>query len=224
MRHIRESFDKKAVDYDEWILSVCPFYTGTIAELLKHCPRNARFVLDLGGGSGIITRHLLELYPKAQVTLVDISPKMLACAREKLSKYGDRVVFFEKDIADFSSPYTFDLVVTSLAMHHIEPRKKDYFCANVFKMLNPNGYFFILEQSVGATRHFQEKAHAAWIEYMQLKGLEKQAIDEVLQRKEDHDYCETVFRQLERLKKCGFFGVDVLYKRDGIVLLGAQKY
>lgn len=224
MRELRESFDEKAREYDAWIQAVCPFYKETIEELVKHCPRNLKFILDLGGGTGILTRRLFQVYPKAHITIVDISPKMIQCARERLFDYGDQTAFIEKDIATFSSAYTFDLVVTSLAMHHIVPEKKDYFCDSVLKLLNPGGYFFIIEQCPGSNRHFQEKAQDAWVEYMRLKGLEDQAIQEVLARKAAHDHCETVYKHFERLKKSGFASVDVLYKRTGIVLFGAQKY
>ena len=82
--------------------------------LLKtRLPENKRAkILDAGGGTGRMTLPLTKL--GYQVTLCDLSPGMLAVAREKLQKEGllDRVEIKEADLA--SLPFhdeTFDLVV-----------------------------------------------------------------------------------------------------------------
>jgi len=224
MNELRNSFNEKSDKYDTWINSVCPFYREVIETLVSSCPKNVTFMLDLGCGSGNVTHALIEAFPKIRATLVDISPKMLSQAKAKLIDHKERINFIEKDISSFSSNYTFDLIVSSLAMHHLEPKQKEYFCENVLKHLVSGGCFFLIEQVIGGTAHFQEKTHTAWLDFMRKKGLSEVEIEEVLTRKHKHDHCEPLMKQLELLKKTGFVGIDVLFKRDSIVLFGAQKY
>jgi ubiquinone/menaquinone biosynthesis C-methylase UbiE len=69
-------------------------------------------ILDAGGGTGRLTLPLAKL--GYQVTLTDLSPGMLAVAREKLQKEGllNRVAIKEADVASMPfSDEAFDLVV-----------------------------------------------------------------------------------------------------------------
>jgi len=224
MDRLRASFDKKAQEYDQWIYTVCPFYGDVLTALVDYCPPSTQYVLDLGCGSGNVTHALMGRFPKMRATLVDISPKMLSLAKTKLKEQSEQIEYIEKDISLFTSSYTYDLVVSSLAMHHLEEKQKEYFCEKVLKHLVPGGYFFVIEQVTGGTRHFHEIAHAYWLADMKRNDLTQDEIADVLARKEDHDKCEPLIRQLERLKKVGFVGIDVLFKRDSIVLFAAQKY
>ena len=224
MSDIQKDFDKKAFEYDDWICKVCPSYALAIDVVLSLCPRKTRYVLDLGCGTGTIGEAVCGKYPQAHVTLVDISPNMIARAREKLHHYAERTRFFEKDITRFRSQYTFDIVISSLAIHHLSLKKKEYLFEEVLKQLVPGGYFFIIEQVVGATSHCERVYRNKWVETMRAAGLRNAEIEEVLQRKEDHDQCLTVWEQLNMLKKTGFTGIDVFFKDYSIVVFGAQKY
>jgi SAM-dependent methyltransferase len=82
--------------------------------------REAR-VLDLACGTGSITGRLLERFPGATSTGVDLDPALLAIARGTFE--GDaRVEFVSADLADPAwrdkLPYeTYDAVVTATALH-----------------------------------------------------------------------------------------------------------
>lgn len=45
-------------------------------------------LLDIGGGSGLVTQRLLERYPQAKVTLIDPAEQMCALAK---NRFGDRI-------------------------------------------------------------------------------------------------------------------------------------
>ena len=48
-------------------------------------------VLDAGCGSGRVTESLLERLPRGRVVALDASPSMIDAARDRLSRFGDRV-------------------------------------------------------------------------------------------------------------------------------------
>jgi ubiquinone/menaquinone biosynthesis C-methylase UbiE len=76
-------------------------------------------VLDIGTGPGVLLDELAKRRPDLTVTGVDRSADMVAAARRKLARYGDRATTVTGDAADL--PFTdgaFDLIVSSLSLHH----------------------------------------------------------------------------------------------------------
>ena len=55
-------------------------------------------VLDAGCGSGRVTEALMERLPRGRVVALDASASMLAEARERLGRFGDRVTFVQADL------------------------------------------------------------------------------------------------------------------------------
>ena len=76
-------------------------------------------VLDLGAGTGSTSRAVLDARPDARLVLLDENPGMLAVAPTSLPAANvERVV-----VADLSDPLPdgpFDLVVSALAIHHLD--------------------------------------------------------------------------------------------------------
>jgi SAM-dependent methyltransferase len=94
-------------------------------------------VLDLGCGFGKMCRFAIE-EGAASVVGVDISAKMLAKAREETADSRISYVHFALEDLSFA-PASFDVVVSSLALHYIE--RYDLLCANVKSWLVAGGAF-----------------------------------------------------------------------------------
>src|SRR5438105_15197627 len=62
--------------------------------------RGDEVVLDAGCGSGRVTAQLLERLPRGRVIAADLSPAMLAEARNTLQAYADRLTFVEADLQE----------------------------------------------------------------------------------------------------------------------------
>jgi SAM-dependent methyltransferase len=103
-RPLRRAFDRLAPVWDDMRL---PDSFAPVETALAALPEQPRSVLDLGTGTGSVAQLVAERFPEAEVTGVDVSPKMIDVARAK----GTRVRF---DIADAERlPYgdgAFDLV------------------------------------------------------------------------------------------------------------------
>jgi SAM-dependent methyltransferase len=94
-------------------------------------------VLDLGCGFGKMCRYAIE-QGAASVVGVDISTKMLAKAREDTA--DPRISYIQSALEDLNlAPASFDLVVSSLALHYVE--RFDLICANVKSWLVADGAF-----------------------------------------------------------------------------------
>jgi tRNA (cmo5U34)-methyltransferase len=138
-----------------------------LTELLPYSRDASISVLDLGAGFGTISEQILTQYPKAVMTCIDGSPAMLAHARARLGKYGERVNVLKADLSERSwiavlySPARrvearggdrnelFNVVVSAIAIHHLTHERKRELCREVFQLLAPNGIF--LNNDVVAT-------------------------------------------------------------------------
>ena len=94
-------------------------------------------ILDLGAGTGETSRAVQALHPTASILAVDESPGML----ERID-----LTNIEKHIARLqdSLPHgPFDLVVSALAVHHLDPAEKRDLFKRVHAALRPGGCFVL---------------------------------------------------------------------------------
>lgn len=84
-------------------------------------------ILELGTGTGETARRVLEKHSAARLTGIDVSEAMVAKARETLpsARIDDLLV---QRIQDDLPEGPFDLVISALAVHHLDgPAKADLF-------------------------------------------------------------------------------------------------
>jgi trans-aconitate 2-methyltransferase len=95
-------------------------------------------VLDAGCGSGRVTEMLAERLPRGRVVAVDGSPAMIATARERLARFGDRVEFM---LADLRRPLPIgeavDAIFSTATFHWIPDH--DRLFIDLATILRPGG-------------------------------------------------------------------------------------
>jgi tRNA (cmo5U34)-methyltransferase len=100
---------------------------------------SAARVLELGTGTGETALRVRARHPEATWVGVDASEAMLARARERLPDADLRLQRLEDELP--AGP--FDLVVSALAVHHLDgPGKRDLF-SRVAGVLQPGGCFVL---------------------------------------------------------------------------------
>jgi trans-aconitate 2-methyltransferase len=110
------------------------------AEVLERLPLNGdETVLDAGCGTGRVTEMLLARLPGGTVLALDQSPAMLAEARGRLARFGDRVTYLE---ADLEKPLPLhapvDAVLSTATFHWVLDH--DALFANLAAVLRPGGW------------------------------------------------------------------------------------
>jgi len=98
-----------------------------------------RRVLELGVGTGETARRVLERHPGASWTAIDANEAMLGRAREALPDADLRRGRLEDPLPE--GP--FDLVVSSLAVHHLDGEGKRDLFRRVHDVLRPSGAFVL---------------------------------------------------------------------------------
>ncbi|MHB1776186.1 MAG: class I SAM-dependent methyltransferase [Acidimicrobiales bacterium] len=97
--------------------------------------------LDLGCGTGETAGRLLRLHHTATAVLVDANRAMLRAARSSLP--APRVAAHRQLLEDPLPAGPFDLVVSVLAVHHLEPSEKAALFARIRDVLVPGGRFVL---------------------------------------------------------------------------------
>jgi len=79
---------------------------------------DAPAVLELGCGTGLLSRHLVVRYPDGRFVLTDASPAMLAVCRRNLEGTDETHLRFEvMDAGKVPGEDGFDLIITSMTLH-----------------------------------------------------------------------------------------------------------
>lgn len=103
--------------------------------------RGPTSILDLGIGSGLTAHRVLEALPKAKLLGVDASSEMLAAAETTLDPGRSQLQLgrLEEPLPD--GP--FDLVMSMLAIHHLDSSGKADLFVRISSVLEPGGRFVL---------------------------------------------------------------------------------
>jgi tRNA (cmo5U34)-methyltransferase len=154
-------------------------------------------VLELGTGTGETALRILRDHPEARLTGIDESPDMLAAARAVL---GHRPLLLVSRLEEPLPQGPFDLVVSALAVHHLDgPRKADLF-RRVAQVLRPGGRFVLADVVIP-----------------------EDPADAVVPLSPDYDLPDTVADQLTWLEEAGFDARVTWRLRDLAVLAAAPR-
>ena len=120
-----------------------PGYDRLQDETLAATGVGAKSVLELGTGTGETARRVLDRHPDAQLIGIDASPGMVKVARESLPT--DRVRLLVGRLEDPLPEGPFDLVVSALAVHHLEGTGKADLFQRIASKLDPAGRFVLAD-------------------------------------------------------------------------------
>jgi tRNA (cmo5U34)-methyltransferase len=127
--------------YAAMVSDTLPGYEQLQAQVALAAGQGAQTIRELGIGTGETAARRLEQNPLAQITGVDESPAMLAAAAARL---GERLVAAHVGLLQEPLPEgRFDLVVSALAVHHLDPDEKALLFSRVRERLAPDGRFVL---------------------------------------------------------------------------------
>jgi ubiquinone/menaquinone biosynthesis C-methylase UbiE len=136
---IKKQFNYIAAHYDNHRKYFIPcfddFYIRSVS-LLQNYRKDFMNIVDLGAGTGILTKAVYEMYPNAHYTLIDISKDMLKIARERFAGM-DNFNFMEYNYAGDIPVNNCDLICSALSIHHLDDKEKLY--KNIYSKLSRNG-------------------------------------------------------------------------------------
>ncbi|WP_141433204.1 class I SAM-dependent methyltransferase [Bacillus sp. 03113] len=227
MKHSEErviqQFNKNALQYDSQRRKLIPcfddFYSIPVSIIEASTDRPS--VLDIGAGTGLFSSFVKEKYPEAKLTLVDLSDKMLEISKKRF-KYDPSVNYITADYTQFEFNQKFDIIVSSLSIHHLSHEDKQMLYQRIFAMLKIGGVFVNADQVLGQTPYIESLYKTDWKQKIENSDLTKDEIEAAYERTK-LDKMSTLEDQLNWLKESGFNDVDCVYKYFNFVVMFGRK-
>lgn len=203
------SSDAHATQYLERADTI-PHRAAGEAALLEWIPDRPARVLDLGSGDGRLLAIVLQARGPERAVALEFSPAMLDRLRARFAGSVDvSAVAHDMDMPLPDTLGTFDVVVSSFAIHHLAHARKRALFEEVFARLTPGGIFCNLE-------HVASSTLALHHEFQAQLGV----------RPEDEDPSNKLLdvdRQLMWLREIGFTDVDCHWKWRELALMGGRS-
>jgi tRNA (cmo5U34)-methyltransferase len=223
----RQHFDRMAEQYDTLFVPHVGGYSAMHAAILGMLPDTSAQpgrILELGIGTGNLTRQILQRLPGSHLVAYDLSAHMLAQAREKLTPEIDRIEFIEADISRATFVGPFDIAVSAIAVHHVPPRLKPSLFARLYAALKPGGVLIIgdtfrapsatLDETYRRLRAANDAAAnhdaAAYATYRQQAGPAGGSSTQLL-------------NYLRWLRQAGFRNVDCVWKYFSLAVVYGER-
>ncbi|MBP2045816.1 class I SAM-dependent methyltransferase [Methanobacterium aggregans] len=220
---IRKSFDAAARDYDQHRRAVIP-HLDELYEVtadLAHSSNEKPRVLDLGAGTGLLTEYLFKRYPEAEFTLMDLSGEMLAVARERFEGHSN-FRYIQEDYVEEDFEGTYDIVISSLSIHHLSHENKEFLYKKVYDNLNMGGIFINADEVRGSTGRAEREYQRKHDENLESQPLTEEQKATIYKRRQ-LDNPATLATTLKWFDEIGFGDVDVFYKYYEYCVIAGRK-
>jgi tRNA (cmo5U34)-methyltransferase len=177
--------------------------------------------INLGAGPGILDEVLLEQFPGAQATVVDVSLVLLSEARKRLARFGDRVEYVQANLgtSDWVGAVggPFDFALSTMTMHHVGgPERIRALYAETYRLLGHGGMFLNMDFVRPSRPSLSELG--AWAAKDPDAGLSGRS-------PHGAELPGTLQEHLGWLSEAGFPGVEVIWKNiDTAVMCGIRDH
>lgn len=222
-KDIVQKFDEGANQYDSQRSKLIPcfndFYSIPIS--IINSPSTTPSILDVGAGTGLFSSLLLNKFPEANITLIDISEKMIEIAKKRFS-HCSNINYIIDDYTSYKFESKFDIIVSSLSIHHLTHMEKKNLYQLIYKQLNDDGIFVNADQVLGETSFLETLYKNDWKRKVENSGLSEEEIHSAYERTK-LDKMSTLAEQIVWLKESGFKDVDCIYKYFNFVVLFGRK-
>jgi len=223
---IDQAFDRTVTYYDDWMSKALPGYDDlfSVATAVMPFAGDAPVrVLDLGAGTGLFSQHVLRKYPNATFVLTDVAAKMLAVAEQRFADQADRFEFAVEDYRNLQAVDEFDLVISSLSIHHLSDEEKKRLCRQIYMALQTGGVFVHVDQIKGETGYLQNLYWELWLGHVRAGGAPEEQIRESIERRMTYDQDAFLADQIQWLREAGFVNVDCVYRHTFVGVFLAMK-
>ena len=224
MERVLSHFEQEAKEYDEIIARLIPDYELMVSILVDFINQDRQdhfSVIDLGCGTGTLSKAIASHFPHAAITCVDISEKMLQIA---MSKVGTNITAIRADFGQFVFPQKYDVIVSSLALHHLETdADKLSFYQKIYSALSANGAFLNIDVVTAGNDRIQKIYMKHWKEFMVANTSPSEVESKWLPNYYAEDRPTSISTHFKLLEQSGFCQIDCVYKNYNYAVFLAEK-
>jgi len=190
--------------YDRTIRTWIPGYEQALRQAAREVARvQPSRVLDLGAGTGALSEAILEQSATATVELLDLDEEMLAQARVRLKRFGERARYRRQSFLD-PLPEC-DAVAASLALHHVPAMtEKTLLYRRILEALPPCGVLVNADVTMPAGEPRRSEDYAKWAAHLVSCGIAKDRAYEHFREWAGEDTYFPLETELEAMTEAGF--------------------
>jgi len=218
-------FDQHSRTYSDAIERCVPRYREMLQVMLDAVPPELQptRILELGCGTGHLTLELTRRWPAADILAVDLSAEVLAVAAERFGESA-RVRFERAPMEDLElDSGSLDLVISSIAIHHLRDPQKAALFARVERWLRSAGVLVFADQFAGSAPHLDAQHRREWQRLATAAGVTEEEWAAWRVHESDHDHHSSLEFHLKALAKGGFPLVDCVWRHLLWTVLFAQS-
>ncbi|HTV47128.1 MAG TPA: class I SAM-dependent methyltransferase [Phycisphaerae bacterium] len=232
---IRKRFDKEVerfsnLETGQTAVMDSPLAMDLVTRAAAAVTPNAFDVLDVGCGAGNYTLKLLEILPRLNCTLLDLSKPMLDRAVQRVQTRNAGVIRpLQVDIRDADlGEHSFDIIMTAVSLHHLRTDAEWRACfVKLFRALRPDGSLWIFDMIAHDHEPIQQLMRNRWGQYLQSqKSDPKEGVayrDEVFAYVEKEDSPRPLLWQIDLMRQVGFVDIEVLHKNSLFAAFGGRR-
>ena len=211
-------------NYDEHIDLAIPFYKEMHDEINNFLTTSVDnpTIVDLGCGTGITTSVILNTFPHANVIAIDLFDEMLNHAKKRLENYYDQIDYIQGDFREIDWGNNIDICISSLALHHILPDEKKQLFDKIYKSLNKDGIFIMIDWTMFNSKNIQKKAFENAEKHAEKSVSNKQIVESWTFHWEKINIPDTVEDLTDWLKISGFDNVNCVFRYYGLAMIIAE--
>ncbi len=132
---ILDAFSSKYKTYDQYSI-VQKEVSMRMMERLKSIKSSPKNILDIGCGTGFLSKLLAKNFPDSNIICLDFSHEMIKSCRSKNAKFN--LVVADAEYLPFKAN-SFDLVISSFTLHWCTEIEKIFL--DIYNILNNDGFF-----------------------------------------------------------------------------------
>lgn len=218
-------FDALSDDYTSAIQRCFPRYREMLWAILEYLPSdlNVDSILELGSGTGNLSVLLAESFPDATIRFVDLSGESIDVCRRRLGE-DSRFSYEQIDLRDLAyKRSTFDLVASSISLHHLTSTEKQTLFTACYEWLKPGAVLAFADQFAGGSSDIYSKHIENWKKISLDAGSTHEEWDMWMRHQADHDHHDTLASQMAWLADAGFSVVDCPWRYLLWTVIQARK-
>lgn len=220
--NVREHFRVQVPQYADLMRRLIPFYDEQrdLMRALIPFERDAPLrVLDLGCGPGLLAADLLTEFPRAMLTLFDLTTEMIEACRSRLQG-NDRVEYRVGDFRTDDLGSGYDLIIASLSLHHLTVSERPAFFRRAYHSLLPGGHLITAEVVLDESPEVRQRQYELWRRYMTAQGEDG---DAWYQKHLAKDHPVEVSALLAMLSEAGFASAGCFWRYLNFAIISGGK-